>query len=116
MSRILKLAGYSVWFGMAFVFGVYLTFPLDEMKPLIISLLEEQLGKGKQGSHGVDPKVELGSLRLSGFGVKAERVMVQLASRDPDPGPTLDLESLAIGVRPLSLLTKAKTVGKCLPT
>lgn len=110
MTRVLKYGGYAGWFMAAFVVGVFLTFPLDDMKPLIISMAEDQMGKGKQGPHGVDPKLEMESLRLSGFGVRANRVMVQLASRDPDPGPTIDLDSVAVGVSPLSLLTKAKTV------
>lgn len=108
--KILGFAGYGAWFMVAFVVGIYLTFPLDDMKPLIIDFAEDQMGKGKQGAHGVDPKLELGSLRLSGFGVRADRVMVQLASRDPDPGPTIDLDSVAVGVAPFSLLTKAKTI------
>lgn len=110
MKRGIGLLGYGAWFLASFVVGIYLTFPLDDMRPLLIGLLEDQMGKGKQGTHGVDPKVEVGSLSLSGFGVKAERVMVQLASRDPDPGPTLDFEELAVGVRPWSLLGKATTV------
>jgi type II secretion system protein N len=110
VKRILHLGGYGAWFLAAFVFGVYLTFPLDDVKPLLIGMLEDQLGKGKQGAHGVDPKIEVGSLRLSGFGVRADRVMVQLPSRDPDPGPTIDLDSVAVGVAPFSLLGKAKTV------
>lgn len=110
MTRLVKYGGYAAWFMVAFVVGIYLTFPLDDMKPLLISMGEDAMGKGKQGAHGVDPKIELGSLRLSGFGVRADRVMVQLASRDPDPGPTLDFDSVAVGVSPLSLLTKAKTI------
>lgn len=110
MKRGLGLLAYGGWFMMAFVVGIYLTFPLDDMKPMIIGMLEDQLGKGKQGAYGVDPKVELGSLSLSGFGVKAERVMIQLGSRDPEAGPTLDFDDLAVGVRPWSLLGKAKTV------
>jgi type II secretion system protein N len=110
MTRSAGLVGYGAWFMLAFIVGTYLTFPLDDMKPLIVGLVEEQLGKGKQGVHGVDPKVELGALSLSGFGVKAERVMIQLASRNPDPGPSFDFEELAVGVRPWSLLGKATTV------
>jgi type II secretion system protein N len=110
MSRLFKYGGYAAWFVVAFIIGIYLTFPLDDMKPLLIGMAEDAMGKGKQGPHGVDPKLELGSLRLSGFGVRADRVMAQLASRDPDPGPTIDLDSVAIGVSPFSLLTNAKTI------
>lgn len=110
MKRALVVAGYLAWFLAAFVVGVYLTFPLDEAKGAIVGLLETQLGKGKQGQHGVDPVVTLGKLSLSGFGVAAEHVSIQLPSRNPDPGPTIDVDELAIGVRPWSLLSDAKTV------
>ncbi|MBI1947584.1 MAG: type II secretion system protein GspN [Deltaproteobacteria bacterium] len=110
MKRALVIAGYVAWFAAAFVVGVYLTFPLDEAKGAIVGLLETQLGKGKQGQHGVDPVVKLGRLSLSGFGVAAEHVSIQLPSRNPDPGPTIDVDELAIGVRPWSLLSEAKTV------
>jgi type II secretion system protein N len=106
----LKLAGYTSWFFLMFWVGVYLTFPLDDLKPQIVSAMEDALGKGKQGTYGVDPKVTLGSLSLSGFGVAAEHVQVQLASKDPEPGPTIDVDELSIGVRPWSLLGKARTV------
>lgn len=110
MKRALRIAGYVAWFCAFFVVGVYLTFPLDEAKGAIINLVETQLGKGKQGQHGVDPVVQLGSLHLSGFGVAAERVSIQMPSRNPDPGPTIDLDELSVGVRPWSLLSDAKTV------
>lgn len=108
--RALKLSGYVSWFFTFFVVGVYLTFPLDDLRGLITERLESALGKGKQGNYGVDPKVALGSLALSGFGIKAERVSVQLPSRDPEPGPTIDIDELAVGVRPWTLLSKVRTV------
>lgn len=110
MRRALVIAGYVAWFVAAFVVGVYLTFPLDEAKGAIIGLLETQLGKGKQGQHGVDPVVRMGKLSVSGFGVAAEQVSIQLPSRNPDPGPTIDIQELTIGVRPWTLLSDAKTV------
>lgn len=108
--RPLRLAGYTGWFLASFVVGVYLTFPLDEMKGIIVSRLEDALGKGKQGSYGVDPKVDIGALSLSGFGVTAERVQIQLASKDPEPGPVVDIDDLALGIRPWTLLGKVRTV------
>ncbi len=110
MRRALVIAGYAAWFLAAFVVGVYLTFPLDEAKGAIIGLIETQLGKGKQGQHGVDPVVRMGKLSVSGFGVAARQVSIQLPSRNPDPGPTIDIDELAIGVRPWTLLSDAKTV------
>lgn len=110
MRRPIRIAGYVGWFLASFVVGIYLTFPLDEVKGIIVGRLEDALGKGKQGTYGVDPKVDIGSLSLSGFGVQAERVQIQLASRDPEPGPVVDIDDLSLGVRPWTLLGKVRTV------
>ena len=110
LRSLLVFSGYASWFMLMFVVGVYLTFPVDDLKPLVVQQLEDQLGKGKQGPHGTDPVVTIGNLSLSGLGVEAERARIQFASRDPDPGPTLDVDSLAIGVRPWTLPFSKKTV------
>lgn len=108
---MLRTLGYTSWFFVFFLIGVYLTFPLEGAKGLIVARLEDALGKGKQGAYGVDPKVQLGELSLSGFGIEAERVQLRLASRDPDPGPTFDIDELSISVRPWTLLSSVKTVS-----
>ena len=88
MTKALKWFGYSSWFSLMFLFGVYLTFPLDDLKPQIVALIEDALGQGKQGQCGVDPEVQLGELALSGFGGSAERVAIRLGNKEPGPGPT----------------------------
>ena len=110
-KRLLRIAAYGAWFGVMFVVGVYLTFPINDMRGMLVAAAEDTLGKGKQGAYGVDPHVTVDRLSLSGFGVKASRVAVQLASRDPDPGPTIDLDSVRVGIRPFSLLGKARTIS-----
>lgn len=109
-GRVLRMFAYSSWFSAMFLFGVYLTFPLDDLKPQIVALIESALGKGKQGQYGVDPKVELGALSLSGFGVAAERVSIQLGNKEPEPGPMVDVDELSIGVRPWTLLSAVRSV------
>ncbi len=111
MKRALHLAGYAAWFALMFLVCVYLTFPLDNLKPQIVEAIETALGKGKQGQHGVDPKVTIASLSLGGIvGVSAKHVSIQLGSHDPEPGPTVDVEALSLGVRPWSLLFAARTI------
>ncbi len=102
----LRVAGYVAWFVFCFVVGVVLTAPLDGFKPLLIQNAEQALGKGKQGPHGTDPVFTLDSVSVSGFGVKAKRVHIQLANREPDPGPEIDLDEAWISFR--SLLSFAR--------
>lgn len=109
-AAVMRVAAYGGWFFASFLVGVYLTFPLDDVRGVVAGRLEDALGKGSQGPHGVDPRVQIGGLSLSGFGVKAERVQLQLPSRNPDPGPSFELDELAIGVRPWTLLSKVKTI------
>ena len=99
-TKALKCFGYTSWFSLMFMCGVYLTFPLDDLKPQIVALIEDALGKGKQGQYGVDPKVQLGDLALSGFGVSAERVAIHLGNNEPEAGPTVDVDELSLDVRP----------------
>ena len=111
-ARFLKLWAYSTFFWLVFSAFFYLTFPIERVKGILIAKIEEGLGKGKQGTYGVDPKVTIESLsmwRLSGL--DAKRVSVQLASRDPDPGPTIELDWLRVRVGVFSLLTDDKTIA-----
>lgn len=101
----LRYVLYASWFSFCFLTFTYLTFPLGLLRPAIVSAAEKQLGKGAQGRYGVDPRVEIGAMSLSGgLGVKFERVQVQLGSTDPDPGPVIDLDSLSLRVGLLSTL------------
>ena len=107
--KVAKIAGYVAWFFFAFFVGLIVTFPVDGLRGIIVTEAEKALGKGKQGVHGVDPVVSIGSLSMSGLGLSAESVSVQLASRDPDPGPTILIDEVWASVSLLSLLTTEKT-------
>lgn len=109
--KIVRLMGYFSWFGFCFVVGAILTAPLDSFRPLLSQTLERQLGKGKQGQHGVDPVVTIDKIGLSGLGVKAKRVHMQLASSEPEPGPDVDIDEVWISLRSLaSLPTSSKRI------
>jgi type II secretion system protein N len=110
--RWFKTVAYPSWFLFCFVGSLYLTFPMHLVKEPIVTGLEGALGKGKQGRHGVDPKVSIGKMspyRLSG--VSLERVQLQLGSTDPDPGPTVDIDELNVRVGLFSLLFNAPTIS-----
>lgn len=111
VPRWCKAAAYPGWFTLCFSVSLYLTFPLDMVRPTVVAGLEEGLGKGKQGRYGVDPVVQIDGLKLWRMsGVRLSRVSLQLASRDPDPGPVVDLDSLGVRVGLFSLLWNKPTI------
>ena len=87
-----------------------LTFPLQGLRPLLIAEMEKALGKDPNRIHGVDPVVTIGDLGMSGLGIKAKRVSIQLASTDPEPGATVELDSIWLSGSLWSLVSKNKTV------
>ncbi len=102
--------GYWSWFSFCFTIAVVLTFPLAGLKPTIVEQIEKVLGKGRQGPHGSDPVVTIGELGMSGLGVKATRVQVQLGSPNADPGLLVDVDKLWLSASLLSLVSDNKTV------
>lgn len=111
VPKWLKVTGYPGWFAVCFFASLYLTFPLSLVKAPVVAGLESALGKGKQGRYGTDPKVQIDKLSLWRMsGVELERVSLQLASDDPDPGPTLELDSAAARIGFFSLLLNEPTV------
>jgi type II secretion system protein N len=110
VKRGLKLAGYFLFFDICFVVAAVVTFPLQGLRPLIVDQAEKALGKGKQGKSGVDPVVTIGELGMSGLGVKAERVQVQLGSTDPEPGPIIDLDAVRVSASLASIVSSTKTL------
>jgi type II secretion system protein N len=111
VKKLLLAWAWSAWFSGCFLFFAIATFPLEGLRPLVIAEGEKALGKGKQGTHGVDPVLTIGELGMSGLGVRATRVGVQLANNEPEPGPQIDIDSVRIPLLPLlSFLTDKKTV------
>ena len=109
-QKIATAFGYWSWFSFCFTIAVVLTFPLAGLKPMIIDQTEKVLGKGKQGAYGSDPIVTIGDLGMSGLGVKATRVQIQLASQNADPGAVIDVDKLWLSASLLSLVSANKTV------
>jgi type II secretion system protein N len=106
-----KKLGYPGWFALCFFVSLYLTFPLDMVRPMVMSVLEDALGKGKQGRYGVDPVVKIDGLTLWRMsGVRLSRVSLQLGSTDPDPGPVLELDSLGVRVGLIGMLVNSPRV------
>jgi type II secretion system protein N len=107
----LRASAWGAWFSTCFFVFAVLTFPLEGLRPLVIAEGEKALGKGRQGAHGVDPVLTIGELGMSGLGVKATRVAVQLANSEPEPGAQIDVDSVRVPFLPLlSFLTDKRTV------
>jgi type II secretion system protein N len=112
VKRLLNFGAWGTWFWFCFAVSAVLTFPVEGLRPLVIDKSEEALGRGRQGAHGTDPVVTIGELGMSGLGVKASRVGVQLGNTEPEPGPTIEIDSLRVPLLPLlSLLRSEKTVA-----
>jgi len=111
VKKSLLALAWGAWFSGCFLFFAVVTFPLEGLRPLVIAEGEKALGKGRQGVHGVDPVLTVGELGMSGLGVKATHVGVQLANSEPEPGAQIDIDSVRIPLLPLvSFLTDKKTV------
>ena len=111
-SKFVKLFGYPSFFFAAFSVSLYLTFPMQAVKGKVVAVMEDALGKGKQGRYGTDPRVSFESMdlwRLSG--VSFERLSLQLGSKDPDPGTVFDFDELRLRVGLLSLLSESPEVS-----
>jgi type II secretion system protein N len=108
-TRITTFMAYSSWFSFCFAIAVVVTFPLDGLRPLLVTQLEKALGKGRPGVRA-DPVVTIGDLSMSGFGVKAKRVSLQLSNTDPEPGPVVDIDSLWVSASFASLVSSNKTL------
>jgi type II secretion system protein N len=112
MRKLLKAAAWGSWFSWCFAVFAVITFPIEGLRPVVIEQTERALGKGKQGVHGTDPVVTIGELGMSGLGVKATRVALQLANHEPEPGPLIELDSVRVPLLPLlSLLSDKKRVA-----
>ncbi|MBL4817680.1 MAG: type II secretion system protein GspN [Deltaproteobacteria bacterium] len=89
---------YSGFFGIVFLFSLYLTFPVDTLRPLI----ETQMTQAIQGSYQgaplrIQPSVRIGEIslwRLSG--VTMTDLDIQMGSETLEPGPSLNLKELGM--------------------
>lgn len=115
MESKLRFFVYPAWFSFCFTVSVYLTFPVDLLENQVVQIAEAALGKGdrrKVGRHGVEPKVEIGSLSLYRLtGLSFERLSLQLASNNPDPGPVIDFDEFNVSVGMFGGITGSPTVS-----
>ena len=94
MKKIL----YVGFFGFCFLISLYLTFPLDSLRPYLEKQMQTALSGEAQGVYLVTPpSVQIGQLslwRLSGAAM--DDVHIQMGSETKTPGPKLQFERLSI--------------------
>lgn len=98
---------YIGFFGFCFLISLYLTFPMDSMRPYLEKQMTDALSGQAQGMHFVTPpRVDIGELslwRLSGAAM--HHVKIQMGSDSLEPGQKLEFETLKIRLGILSSLS-----------
>lgn len=112
--RWLTYLGYAAFFGLCLLVSAYLTFPMQAIKPRVVQLLEEavqHMGPAP-GRYGVPAEVQVDKLRMHRLsGIEIERLSVRLASADPDPAPTWDIDRARVRLHLLPLLLGRWVIG-----
>ncbi|MES2504044.1 MAG: type II secretion system protein GspN [Myxococcota bacterium] len=86
---------YVVFFGFAFIVSLYLTFPIDALRPYIEKQMQEALAGDPSHPLVLAPSVHIGELslwRLSG--VSVSNLRVQMGSETTEPGQTMEVQKL----------------------
>lgn len=94
MKKLLNI-GFFIF---AFFVSLYLTFPLDSLRPYLEKQMQDALSGGAQGVHFVmPPSVQIGNLSLWWFsGASMDDVQIQMGSENSEPGQKLQFEQLKI--------------------
>jgi type II secretion system protein N len=112
--RWLRALSYIGFFLVCFVVSLYLTFPMSALKPKIMAVLQQAVAQAgpQPGRYGVPSEVKVEGLdvyRLSG--VALERVSIRLASTDPDPAPTWDIDKARVRLQLLPLIIGKRRIA-----
>ncbi len=105
--RWLHMLGYVGFFFVCFMVSAYLTFPMSALKPQILKLLQqgvEQAGP-RPGRYGTPSEVRVEKVdlyRLSG--IELTRLSLRLASTDPEPNPSWEIDHARVRLQLLPLL------------
>ncbi|MEI6806142.1 MAG: type II secretion system protein GspN, partial [Myxococcaceae bacterium] len=94
----MKKVFYIGFSGFCFLISLYLTFPMDSLRPFLEKQMTNALSGEGQGAHFVrPPQVNIGELslwRLSGAAMS--NVQIQMGSENSEPGQKLQFEELKI--------------------
>jgi len=112
--RWLRYLGYVAFFLIAFVFSLYLTFPMSALKPRVLGMLEQAVQQAgpRPGRYGTPAEVKVDKISLYRFsGIELSRLSVRLASNEPDPKPTWDFDRARVRLQLLPLLLGRRWVS-----
>ncbi|MBN2359581.1 MAG: type II secretion system protein GspN [Deltaproteobacteria bacterium] len=112
--RWLIVLSYALFFVVCFAVSIYLTFPMSALKPKVLALLQQAVANAgpAPGRYGVPSEVKVAGLdvyRLSG--VALERLSIRLASTDPDPAPTWEIDRARVRLKLLPLIIGKRRVA-----
>jgi type II secretion system protein N len=104
----LRWLGYIGFFLFCFVGSVYLTFPMDLLKPRILEEANRALNARKSpGMYGKPGSITIEEVKLWRVsGVELKNVVVTDVTTNPDPAPSWEIESVKVRLGILALLRK----------
>lgn len=107
-KKVLSTLGYVFFFVFCFVASVYLTFPMDLLKPRILEEANRALNARKSpGAYGKPGSITVEDVKLWRLsGVELKNVVVLDVTTNPDPAPPWEVDSVKVRVGLLGLLRK----------
>jgi type II secretion system protein N len=104
---------YPVFFLTCFLVSLYLTFPMDVIKPRILDEMNRALNARKSpGAYGKPGRITLEDVNLYRFsGVDLRNVTIWDVTTDPDPASPIQLDRLQVRVGIFALLRKQLAVS-----
>ncbi len=111
-SRALVYVAYPTFFLTCFLVSLYLTFPMDVVKPRIVEELTRQLNARKNpGPYGKPGRILVNDLTLWRVtGIQMTGVTVFDVTTDPDPASPIELDKVQARVGILGLLRKTLNI------
>lgn len=113
-SPIKRYALYASFFLTCFCVSLYLTFPMQALKPRAEKMILQQLeASGKRpGRHGTPAQVSIGEMDLYHLsGVSMRQLSIRTASTDPDPNPTWEIDVANVRLKLLPLVMGSLVLG-----
>lgn len=111
-SKALSYVGYPAFFLFCFFTSLYLTFPMDVVKPRIVEEATRQLNARKSpGPYGKPGRILINDVALWRVsGVELRGVTIFDVTTDPDPASPIELDRVQVRVGILGLLRKTLNI------
>ncbi|MBI5497803.1 MAG: type II secretion system protein GspN [Deltaproteobacteria bacterium] len=112
-SRVLRFLGYPSFFITCFLVSLYLTFPMDVIRPRVMHEMTKALNSRKNpGPYGKPGRITVESMDLYRFsGLDFRGMTIHDVTTDPDPAAPIVLDRVRVRVGLLGLLRKQLAVS-----